>query len=250
VIDQNLDRDSGMQLAVRLCEGSNYGNREKKMRAAGLACALSLIAGSAVAGPITWDVNGTITFTRDADLLPVHAQFGDAYTYSVTFDSAAADSFPETAFGNFPGAIQSIVFATGGVTYDIPIADGSTIQTFNDVNSDYYQLSFLTQSGANNAIPLFMSQLNFQSTSPLAFDTDALPTSPPADLSLYTVNMYLFEYQTLEEAQGTSPIPLIIGGVDSIVQRPVAVPEPTTAMLLATGLLGMWLARRRRREHA
>ena len=217
------------------------------MRTLAFVGALSLITGTAMASPISWVASGTIVGTAgDSASLPLSPQPGDAFSYSITFDNETPDTDISTGAGNFPGAILSATFSIGGQSYDLPVGAGSLAYTYNDSGADYYQLTFQTQSAPFGTYPNLVSQFGFSSTSPLAFDTDALPTFPPSDLSIYQVSFDLYELQNSDQASGTVPFPTIFGQVNSIVMQPTSVPEPTTAALLAIGLLGMGWVRRRR----
>src|SRR4051812_6778144 len=153
------------------------------MRVLAFVVALSL-TGTAVASPINWIVTGTIAGTAgDSASLPLGPQLGDAFSYSITFENGTPDTYATPGIGNFPGAILSATFSIGSESYALPLGGGSLAYSCND-SGDYFQLSFQTQSVPFGTYPNVVSQFGFSSTSPLALDTDALPSSLPPDLSI------------------------------------------------------------------
>jgi hypothetical protein len=165
----------------------------------------------------------------------------------VTFDNETPDTNSSPYAGFFPGAIQSAIFSIGNQSFALPLGDGANTfaYSYNDLGTDYYQFSFQTSSGGLNGLPLLTSNFSFWSTSPLALDTDAIPSSPPADLGSYQAYASVSLYQTEEQLNGAAPFPALQGHVDNI--RAVAVPEPASITLFAAGLIGAGLARRQRR---
>lgn len=210
------------------------------MRKLGLMCVLGLVAGNALAVPVTWLATGTIVLANGGSAMPLPAQVGDAFWYSVTFDNETPDIYESPYAGEFRGAIQSVVFSTGGQDYAVPFdSNYSFAYSYNDSFQDYYQLSFQTSTVAPGQLPQMNSHFSLSSTSPLALDTDQFPDAPPSDLSLYQAGAQLSFY----EANSSWTL---YGQVLNIEQQPVSVPEPSTALIFAAGLAATGLARRKR----
>jgi hypothetical protein len=121
-------------------------------------------------------------------------------------------------------------------------AEDSLAYSYNDLGRDYYQLTFQTNSAQpGDYYPRLNSNFSLWSESPLALDTDQFPDAPPSDSSLYQsyVNLSLNE-------NSASQLWWLQGRVLSIEQQPVGVPEPSTALIFAAGLVATGLARRKR----
>src|SRR5215831_6030196 len=97
----------------------------RQMRALGVVCALSLVAGTAEAGQITWVATGTVNFGNFLFDLPLTPQVGDTFVYTITYDDASVDTDASAESGNFPDAIQSASLSIGGMSIDLPVGPGS-----------------------------------------------------------------------------------------------------------------------------
>lgn len=217
------------------------------MRKVALAIVSSLIAGTAVAAPVNWVASGWIVAAfNDSDSLPLSPQPGEAFTYSVIFDDAAADTDNRDYIAKYTGAIHSATFSIGDESYDLPVAEGSRVEVVADEN--YWHVMFRNQDGPELPYPEFAPWLwstfaIWIDGSSLAPTSTTLPSVPPADLGIYNTYFYLSE-RTLPEQMQSGNYPSVTGWVNSIEVR--SVPEPATLTLLGAGLLGAAFARRQR----
>src|SRR5688572_17258658 len=125
------------------------------MRKVALAFVTSLIAGTAAATPVNWVASGWIVGAyNDSDSLPLSPQPGEAFTYSVIFDDAAADTDSRDYIAKYTGAIQSATFSIGDESYDLPLAEGSRVEVVADEN--YWHVLFRTQSAPEVPYPEFV----------------------------------------------------------------------------------------------
>jgi hypothetical protein len=227
------------------------------MRKLGWMCALSLVAGNALAIPVTWEAHGEITYVEGDYTgeigLPSYAQLGDEFSYAITFDNETPGIQATYDIVRYPGAIQSVIFTARGKSYDLPLSHDantsadhlSTLDT--GYGEGHYNFVFRTSPAGINDRPALTS--SFSMLSVLADINPMRSPSPPSDLTDVYSYVQLEQYKTDEQRTETGQGPGISGRIDSIklVSNPVSVPEPTSLALFAIGLFGTGVGRRKKR---
>jgi hypothetical protein len=154
-----------------------------------------------------------------------------------TFDSDAAD-----IDGGTNGAydITSLTFSLGGNTYT---STAGLINVADDNPTDRYGLNAVSFSGPSvGAFAPERFGFILQSTSTSVFTSDALPLTPPDLTNFDVLNQWSFRYIKTGDTQFAGVRGLGTAGLTKLAKisdGPAPVPEPSTLLLLGSGLVGL-----------
>ncbi len=189
---------------------------------------LTIAAAPVCAAPITFSFSGSVTHV---DLL-LTSKFavGDAMSGTFVFDPAAAYTSCGSACGTFNSALQTLSATIGSYT----LSGTAFEQLFNSPAQDYYQISTTSPSGALVAgLPLAAFGLDLTDLSATALTTQTTLVAPV--LANYAQRIFALSF-----VDGFN-LPAVSGTLTSlsVVTTPPSVPEPTSLLLLGTGIIAL-----------
>jgi hypothetical protein len=197
----------------------------------------TLAAGAAHSVQITYLAEGLLYAPPDG--LPSLA-INDPWKLTFTIDYGVAGSGDSTE-KTYPGAIVAYTLILEPSTPLLTVTDTSAdIKVHNEAGNDF----FLVHDTAVPATTLdgkVLYEIGFFVSDSIgtALDNTDIPGS-----ALLT-DLSPFDWNEIQLYFNGTGFEFLNGGVDSVV----VIPEPTTALLLATGLAGFAAARRRRSLH-
>jgi hypothetical protein len=196
----------------------------------------------AAAAPVTFAFEADVRSVTDFhNIIPggtIHA--GDVFSGTYTFESTTLDKDPVSDTGlyvdNAPPS--GITFTLGGFLFGSdPAQVDSRVIVFNGLINDKY--TYLSKTNRIISPLLYTTHIGFtlDDATGQAFNSDALLLTPP-DLSKFTqVAGFSIQGQLLGESGFTFDINAKLIGIKEVGDTdPVPAPEPTTAMLVLTGL--------------
>ncbi len=150
---------------------------------------------------------------------------------SYTFDSTTPDTNADPTVGRYEGALTALTFTIGSYTGGLGTGLQGILVQHDPSYRDVYVPQAWSPSGASVAgMSPFVFMIDLEDVTHSVFSNDQLPTTPP-DLS----NFPFYNIVTLRFQSDIGPS--VLGTLTSLTAAPV--PEPTTMLLLGSGLIGL-----------
>ena len=215
-----------------------------------LGIAFWLAPATAVADPVTIVASGTLDYvcsTRVQDLFGFTAAAGDPFTVRITVGSASPDQLP----GNPVSGVYSL--SNGAVSVTVGSSTFNQPQPFHLIggisnygpSGPYDMLDIESRPTAPNVAGVFLQGWDL---SAMALASDAWPADPGLALQRMAHRYLALTSWIDPEEPGFS----VASGTPTVIsQTPAApTPEPTTLLMLGTGVAGIAGARRWRQRKA
>jgi hypothetical protein len=185
---------------------------------------------------ITYDFTGSVVIVDPL----LSGQFNTTQTISgsFTYDTSTPDSDPTDFSGFYYNAITALTFRIDGYTGSFILSPINESVVIKDDGADL--LYFLTGVAAPDIgpLPAFGFDLGFVDYTRSAFTNDSLPETIP-DPSFFDLSVWGYHVQTAGDFHS------VWGDFTSFTKAPSQVPEPSTMLLIGTGLAGVGIMRKR-----
>ena len=226
-----------------------------------LLITLLLLLGTALSGPVS---ASPITFAFTGNVISVDAPLSGTFNTSqtlsgfYTFESTTPDTVPlDPTLGSYTGALTALSFTVGSYTGTGPALPGGTIVVENNRVMPFQPIPRDSYTAGGEVVgpdvgglsPLFVF-VGLADPTGTALNSDSLPTSPPT-LSAFTQGLgfaLIFGLPAFpeneEQVRGT------LTSLTLVTEPPegTPIPEPSTWLLLSSGLAGIALWRQRHRQ--
>lgn len=185
----------------------------------------------ATAAPVTFQFSGQLTSVIGGGLTAAGFSAGQSFVGSYTFESTSS-KVPSTPGIGIYQALTSLTATVGSYTVTlVPGMLNGSITIYNNYVSslygtrDLYSVGAQVSGGVVNGLSPFGFGLDFIDPSHTAFDSEALPSSPP-NLSSFASKTAGFYFQGGSSLQGE-------------IHSLSAVPVPAAVLLFGTGLTAL-----------
>jgi len=189
---------------------------------------------------ITVDFSGTVTYVYPA--LSGTFNTSQMISGSYSFDPATADTNAAADTGVYLGALTGMSFTVGsyavgssGTNNRISVFDN---YAWSDADDYVVQNDSLSGAALSGYSP-FRVFLNLSDPTKTVFSSDALPLSP--DRSNFQWATWELQFSTSASAS----LQFIRGDITSLSVASAPIPEPSTLLLIGSGLTGLGLVQRR-----
>jgi hypothetical protein len=198
---------------------------------------LTIVATPASAAPITFSFSGSVTSIDPR--LASKFSIGDAMSGTFVFDPAAAYTSCGSLCGDFHSALQTLSATIGSYTLS-----GTAFEELFNFAPFYDKYTIVTNSPSGapvNGFPLWSFALTLTDPSATALTTQQTLVAPV--LANYAERLFILNFGDIFDL---APVSGSLTSL-SVVTTPPAVPEPTSCLLLGTGIIALAGRVRRRR---
>jgi len=228
-----------------------------------LLITLLLLLGTALCAPVS---ASPITFAFTGNVISVSAPLSGTFNTSqtlsgfYTFESTTPDTVPlDATLGFYTGALTALSLTVGSYTGTLgPAPPGSAIAVENNrvfVFEPLPRNSYTVGAGfvgpdVAGLSPLFVSVVSVFDPTGTALNSDSLPTTPP-NLSAFTQGLgFALIFGDPDFPEDEQQVRGTLTSLTLVTEPPegTPIPEPSTWLLLSSGLAGIAVWRQRQRQ--